>query len=262
MLGNIRIAGKLLLIASYTGPMMLAQSITLRTGWWSDRRLPQLWHRLSLRIMGVRVKAIGLPARGQSVLLASNHVSWMDILVLGSITGVHFVSKSEVRNWPVMGRFARLQRSVFIERERKRTSSEQAREIAARLSDGDPMVLFAEGTTGDGNRVLPFKSTLFGAVKLVMDGSKDPVLVQPVAIAYVARHGLMLDRNERREVAWIGGADFVPHFLQILRRAHLDVEVRFGDPIVFSAEVDRKEISRQAEQKVREMLASVLRDRQ
>ena len=262
MLSNIRVAGKVLLIASYTAPMMLAQSIALRTGWWSDRRLPQLWHRLSLRVMGVKVTAMGSPARGQPVLLASNHVSWTDILVLGSITGVHFVSKSEVRSWPVMGQFARLQRSVFIERERKRSSSEQAREIASRLSDGDPMVLFAEGTTGDGNRVLPFKSTLFGAAKLALDGNGDQVLVQPVAIAYVGRHGLMLDRNERREIAWFGDADFVPHLVQILKRGHLDVEVRFGEPIVFSAEVDRKEISRRAEQQVREMLASALRKEQ
>src|SRR5690606_28875930 len=163
MLSNIRVAGKVFLIASYTAPMMLAQSIALRTGWWSERILPQLWHRLSLKVMRVHVSAQGEPARGKPVLLVANHVSWTDILVLGSITGVHFVSKAEVRNWPVMGQFARLQRSVFIERERRRASPEQAREIAERLSDGDPVVLFAEGTTGDGNSVLPFKSTLFGA---------------------------------------------------------------------------------------------------
>jgi len=259
MLSRIRVAGKIALIASYTAPMMLAQSVVLRTGWWSDRRIPQLWHRMTLKVLKIRVRAQGEASRGQPVLLASNHVSWTDILVLGSITGVHFVAKSEVRNWPVMGQFARLQRSVFVERERKRASSQQAKEIAARLSDGDPMVLFAEGTTGDGNRVLPFKSTLFGAAKLAMNETGNSVLVQPVAIAYVARRGLKLNRMERTEVAWIGDADFVPHLLDILKRGHIDVEVIFGEPIEFSADADRKEIARLAERQVREMLASRLR---
>lgn len=262
MLTTIRIAGKVLLIASYTLPMMAAQEIALRTGWWNERVLPRLWHRLSLKMIGVRVAAIGAPAKGQPVLLASNHVSWTDILVLGSIAEVHFVSKAEVRHWPVMGQFARLQRSVFIERERKGSSSLQAREIAGRLSDGDPMVLFAEGTTGDGNRVLPFKSTLFGAAKLALEGGQDQVLVQPVAIAYVRRHGLPLDRHERREIAWIGDADFVPHLLQLLKRGQIEVEVRFGEPIVFAPDINRKVVAREAEQQVREMLAEALRYRQ
>lgn len=259
MLRTIRVAGKIALIASYTAPMMLAQSLALRTGWWSDRRLPQLWHRLTLKVLRIRVRANGSAVRGQPVLLASNHVSWTDILVLGSITGVHFVAKSEVRNWPVMGQFAKLQRSVFVERERKRASSQQAQEIAARLSDGDPMVLFAEGTTSDGNRVLPFKSTLFGAAKLALNETGSSVLVQPVAIAYVARRGLKLNRSERTEVAWIGDADFVPHLLEILKRGHIDVEVVFGEPIEFSSDADRKEVARIAEHQVRQMLASTLR---
>lgn len=259
MLSKIVVTSKVLLISSYTLPMMAAQAVALRTGWWSERVLPQVWHRLSLKVLGVKVVAIGAPAKGQPVMLASNHVSWMDILVLGSLTGVHFVSKSEVKDWPVMGQFAKLQRSVFIEREQRRTSSNQAQEIASRLSDGDPMVLFAEGTTGDGNRVMPFKSTLFGAVKMAMEGSGGEVLVQPVAIAYVGRHGLTLNRNERRDIAWIGDVDFVPHLMQLLKRGHIDVEVRFGEPIAFSPDVDRKLVARQAESQVREMLSAALR---
>lgn len=259
MIGKLRVARKILLVAAYTGPMMLAQSIALRTGWWSDRWIPQLWHRCTLKVMGVRVRTVGEPARGGRVMMASNHVSWSDILVLGSITGVHFIAKAEIASWPIMGTFARLQRSVFVERERRRASPEQAKEIATRLSNGDPMVLFAEGTTGDGNRVLPFKSTLFAAAKLAMNDSQETVMVQPVAIAYLARRGLRLDRMERREVAWIGDEDFVPHLLQVLRKGGLEVEVVFGEPIEFSADADRKEIARLAEQRVRDMLVSTLR---
>src|SRR5690606_41791319 len=114
--------------------------------------------------------------------------------------------------------------------------------------DGDPMVLFAEGTTGDGNSVLPFKSTLFGAAKLALEGSDGEVLVQPVAIAYVSRHGLALNRSERREIAWIGDADSVPHLMQILKRGHIVGEVRVGEPIAVAPDVGRKGVDRPAAQ--------------
>ncbi len=258
----IRIATKILIIASYTLPLMLVQEIALRTGWWSDRAPPRLWHRLTLKVLGIRVHLSGAPASQRPLLIVSNHVSWTDIIVLGSITGIHFIAKSDVRGWPVMGTFARLQRSVFVERERKRTSPEQAREIAERLANGDPMVLFAEGTTGDGSRVLPFKSTLFGAARIALGAIEaDHVLVQPVAIAYMRADGLPLDRRERGAIAWIGAVDFVPHLMSLLRRGALDVEVRFGAPIPFAADGDRKAIALTTQADVRRLLVSALRGR-
>lgn len=262
LLSTMRIAGKLAFVASYTLPLIAMQEFVLRTGWWSDQTAPRLWHRLTLKILGIRVSVKGEPAAERPLLIASNHVSWADILVLGSITGVHFVAKAEVRGWPVMGTFARLQRSVFIDRERKRASPEQAREIAERLSDGDPMVLFAEGTTGDGNRVLPFKSTLFGAAQIALDATEaERILVQPVAIAYMRRNGLPLDRRERSHLSWIGDMDFIPHLRQALSTGAIDVEVRFGKPIPFCGQSDRKRIARAAESAVRDLLVSALHGR-
>jgi len=262
VLGKMRLIGKLLLVAAYTLPLILFQELALRTRWWSDRIAPRLWHRLTLRVLGIRVHVKGAPAAERPLLIVSNHVSWTDILVLGSITGVHFVAKAEMRSWPVLGTFARLQRSVFVERERKRTASAQAREIAERLAGGDPMVLFAEGTTGDGNRVMAFKSTLFGAAYLALDrGKADRVIVQPVAIAYLRRNGLQLDRRERAALSWIGDMDFVPHLKMLLQLKAIDVEVYFGDPISFSAEADRKTVARRAEADVRRMLTAALRQR-
>ncbi|WEX09253.1 1-acyl-sn-glycerol-3-phosphate acyltransferase [Chelativorans sp. AA-79] len=262
MLAKVRLIGKVLLIAVYTLPLILFQEVALRTGWWSDRSAPRLWHRLTLKVLGISVRLTGLPATERPLLIVSNHVSWTDILVLGSITGVHFVAKSEMRGWPVLGTFARLQRSVFVERERKRATPEQARELAERLSSGDPMVLFAEGTTGDGNRVLPFKSTLFGAAKLALESMQEGrVLVQPVAIAYLRRNGLPLDRRERGSLAWIGNMDFVPHLLALLGQKAIDVEVRFGEPIPFSADGDRKAVALNTERRVRQMLVVALRQR-
>ncbi|WP_309084252.1 lysophospholipid acyltransferase family protein [Chelativorans sp.] len=257
-----RIGGKILLIALYTPPLMLVQELALRTGWWSDRTVPRLWHRLTLKALGVRVHRAGGPAEGRPLLIMSNHVSWTDILVLGSIADVHFIAKSEVQHWPVLGTFARLQRSVFVERDRRRAAPNQTREIAGRLSDGDPMVLFAEGTTGDGNRVMPFKSTLLDAARLALQRQETRrVLVQPVAIAYLRRNGLLLSWRERGSMAWIGDMDFVPHLMMMLRQGAVDVEVRFGDPIPFSADGNRKTVARAAEAEVRRMLGAALRRR-
>nr|WP_246226027.1 lysophospholipid acyltransferase family protein [Chelativorans xinjiangense] len=259
---TIRLAGALLLVAAGTVPLALVQALVLRTGWWSDRVVPRLWHRLALKVLGIRVQTKGAAAAERPLLIAANHISWTDIMVLGSLGGMHFIAKSDVRDWPVMGSLARLQRTVFVERERRRASSGQMREIAARLADGDPMVLFAEGTTGGGSRVLPFKSMLFGAAQLALGAlPAERVLVQPVAIAYMRKNGLPLDRRERGDVAWIGDTALLPHLKTMLGAGVIDVEVHFGEPIPFCAESDRKAVARAAENEVRRMLVAALRRR-
>lgn len=259
----VRRAGKVLLVALYTLLLIPVQEVAVRTHWWSDRAIPRLWHRLTLWVLGIRVHVRGAVAAERPLLIVSNHVSWTDISVLGAIAPVHFIARSDMRNWPVLGTFARLQRSVFVDRERKSAAPDQTREIARRLSNGDPMVLFAEGTTGDGNRVLPFKSTLFGAAQMALQEATgaERVLVQPVAIAYLRRNGLPLDRRERGAIAWLGDMDFVPHLAAMLGQGAIDVEVRFGEPIPFAAGGDRKAIARAAESEVRRMLVAALRQR-
>ena len=122
------------------------------------------------------------------------------------------------------------------------------------------MVLFAEGTTGDGNKVLPFKSTLFGAAQLALGEDKSgQVTIQPAAIVYLASHGLKLDRRERSTISWIGDLDLVPHLRLVLAARPLDVEVRFGSPLPFSAAGERKKIAREAEDQGRAMLVQALR---
>ena len=99
------------------------------------RRLPLLWHRLATRILGIRVHVHGAPADARPLLLVANHVSWLDITVLGSVMELSFISKSEVASWPVFGLFAKLQRSVFVDREKRAKTGEVAGEIATRLAD-------------------------------------------------------------------------------------------------------------------------------
>ena len=129
--------------------------MAIRRNWPLAAKLPWYWQRIACAIVGIRVRVDGEPA-APPLLIAANHISWLDISVLGSVLPVSFVAKAEVAGWPVVGTLARLQRTVFIDRDppyRRPASATEA--IAARVGRGDVMVLFAEGTTGDGNRSCP-----------------------------------------------------------------------------------------------------------
>ncbi len=262
MIGNLRLAFALFVAAVVTPPMMAWQWLALRVGWLDDGTVPRLWHALVTRLLGLRIRVHGRLSRERPLLIASNHVSWTDIMVLGSLADLHFIAKSEVASWPVFGTFARLQRSVFVERAARRKSGAQVGEIAGRIADGDPMVLFAEGTTGDGNVVLPFNSTLFGAAQAAL-GQREgtaSVTIQPVAIAYTRLHGLPMGRSLRGHAAWVGEQTLAPHILSLLRTGGLDVEVHFGEPLVFGPGANRKVVAREVEARVRAMMAQALRN--
>lgn len=262
MIGSLRIGLALLIIGTVSLPMMALQLLALRTGKLSEKRLPRIWHRIALKVLGVRVRVVGQVARHRPLLLASNHISWTDISVLGSIAEVSFIAKSQVAGWPVIGTLSRLQRSVHIDRERRGGSGDQAREISRRLAAGDAIVLFAEGTTSDGNIVQPFKSSLFGAARLALQESgTERVFIQPVAISYTRIHGMPMGRQHRPIASWIGDSDLVPHVASLLREGAIDVQVEFGEPVEFTAESSRKEIARLVEHRVKRMREHVLRGR-
>jgi lyso-ornithine lipid O-acyltransferase len=170
-------------------------------------------------------------------------VSWSDISVLSSVLPLSFVAKSEVKDWPVFGTLAKLQRTVFINREIRHQTGLQAKAIAARLGhEKDVMVLFAEGTTGDGTRLLPFKSALTGSAALAI-GDDGIAHVQPVAIAYTRYGGLPVGFKRRLQAAWIGDLELLPHLKHILSGQPLDVEVSFGEPIIIAPPVNRKAVT-------------------
>ena len=256
--GNARLALRLFAFAAATPPLMAWQALALRAPFMDERRAPRLWHRMVARLIGLRIHVHGRPAEGRPLLIAANHVSWTDIMALGAVTDAHFIAKAEVAGWPVFGRLARLQRTVFVDRTRPRRAGEQAGEIAARLARGEPMVLFPEGTTSDGNTLLPFKSTLFAAAQMAM-GEESGAAIQPVAIVYTRLHGMPMSRRERMRAAWIGEQTLVPHLADLVRRGGIGVAIHFGEPVAFGPGADRKAIARQAEERVRAMMLAALR---
>lgn len=236
------------------------QILADRFNWPLARRLPVWWHRFALVRLGFRVTEIGAPAAGRPLLLVPNHASWLDIPLLGSRMPLSFVAKSEVARWPIFGLLARLQRCVFVERERRTKTGDVARDIGARLAEGDVMVLFAEGTSNDGNGVLPFRSALMGAATAAMtasgpDGTTHAtVWIQPVAIRYARIHGLPVGRADRPKLAWYGDMDLLPHLKAVFALRAVDVEIVWGEPIAAVPGTDRKRLAGDLETRVRGLL--------
>jgi 1-acyl-sn-glycerol-3-phosphate acyltransferase len=218
---------------------------------------PRFYHRCCCRILGLRVRRIGEPVTARPVLFAANHVSYLDITIFGSLIAGSFIAKREVVRWPLFGWLAKLQRSVFIDRQ-IRSTAEQRDSIAGRLAAREALILFPEGTSGDGNRVLPFKSALFSVADQAASG---PVTVQPVSIAYTRLDGMPIGRRFRPLFAWYGAMAMAPHLWRVLGLGTIEVVVEFHPPTTLAACGSRKTLARYCEARVAGGLAGALTGR-
>lgn len=226
------------------------------------KTFPHRYHRFLCGLFGIRVTTIGSPVENEGVLMVANHTSYFDILVLSSVARVSFVAKSEVVNWPLFGTLARLQETVFVERTRRSQTGEARDHIRERLLAGDALVLFPEGTSNDGNHVLPFKSALMGAVEAEIGkddrGRVRHVPVQPVSVTYVGLHGLPMGWENRPFFAWYGDMELVPHLWEALKAGPIDVVVEFHPPMTVDSAGGRKALAAAAEALVRQGQARAL----
>jgi 1-acyl-sn-glycerol-3-phosphate acyltransferase len=258
----LRLIGVSAAVAAITAALIPPQWLAVRLRWPARRKIPVLYHRTICALLGVRTHVVGTPSPASRLLIVSNHVSWLDISVLVSLAPVVFVAKREVAGWPLFGLLAKLNRSVFVDRERRTRTAAVNQEIAARLGDGDPVVLFAEGTSSDGNRVLPFRSSLIGAAQAGLaqaNGEAAPVIIQPLSIVYVGLDGVAVGRQHLPQIAWYGAMDLLPHLARIIRHGAIDVTVSWGAPIAVGPDSDRKALARRLEGEVRELAAAVRR---
>jgi 1-acyl-sn-glycerol-3-phosphate acyltransferase len=203
-------------------------------------RFAQLYWSTASRLIGVRVRVLGTLASrggGRPVVFVSNHSSWLDVPVLGGRLDACFVSKDEVGRWPFVGTVARLGRTVFVSRQRSATGRER-NALRERLSVGDNLLLFPEGTTSDGSRVLPFRSSFFA----VADGAEPP-LIQPVSVVYDRLGGLPTGRASRPLFAWYGDMDLASHFWRLAQHCGLRVTVLLHPPIDPADFADRKTLA-------------------
>lgn len=245
---------RLALYLAWTLSLMPVQmlGLLLRRPW--TAALPRFYHRRCCRILGLRVRTIGRPAVRRPILFAANHISYLDIPVFGSVLPASFIAKREIAGWPLFGWLARLQRSIFVDR-RARSTARQRDDIALRLAAGDSLILFPEGTSGDGNRVLPFKSALFSAAAAVS------ATVQPVSIAYARLDGLPIGRALRPLFAWYGAMTMAPHLWRVVGLGTIEVVVEFHPPTTLAACGSRKALARYCEDCVTAGLAQALSGR-
>jgi 1-acyl-sn-glycerol-3-phosphate acyltransferase len=246
-----------------TLPLMPLQWVFLKTSPRLARWFPHWYHRFICRMMGIRVSVTGAVVTDRPVLLVSNHVSWLDITVLSAVAPVSFVAKKDMSTWPIAGQLAYLQRCVFVDRDRRLTVAETASQMAQRLKSVSALVLFPEGTTSDGNRVLPFRSSLFAVFKPETGEGAAPVdgepWVQTMTLVYTRRNGLPLTWAERRDLGYYGDIGMKESVWTTLGGGPLEARVIVGPARPMSEFKDRKALARHAEAEVRAAFLSISR---
>ncbi len=225
---------------AFTGILMPAQAVALVVSRRWAKAIPLFYHRNCCRILGIRVETRGEISSVAPTLFICNHSSYLDIVVLSAVLPASFVSKAEVKGWPLFGTLARLQRTVFIERRPSQVAGHRD-EIGSRLDAGDSLILFPEGTSTDGTRVQTFRTALFAAAEREVAGR--PLTVQPVSIAYTRLDGIPLGRALRPLYTWFGEMELMPHVWAMLGLGKLTVELTFHPPVTFAQFGSRKALA-------------------
>lgn len=226
--------------------------------------LPFRIHRLFCRIFGIKVHVKGAIEPGGGVLIAANHSSWIDILTISSVGPLSFIAKSEVNTWPGFGLLARLQQTIYVARDRRSKTAEQRDEIKERLGRGDTIVLFPEGTSSDGNRVLTFKSALMSAAEGTIPngkGGEKAIRVQPMSVAYTKLYAMPMNRPYRPFYAWYGDMDLVPHLWDMARLGPFECEITIHPPMTVADVGSRKALAAKCEELVSDSLVRSLTGR-
>ncbi len=234
-------AARLIVYLIWTAVLVPIQALALVLRLEARRRLPRLYHRVCLWIFDLKPVIVGTPSVERPTLFVSNHTSYLDIEVLGSVVVGSFVAKTEVAGWPVFGMLAKLQETVFVNRTVRQDAKRQGLTLAGRLAAGDSLILFPEGTSSDGNRVLPFKTALFAIASQRIDDR--PLLVQPVSITAVALDGIPLGRELRPLYSWFGDMSLAPHLWQLAKLGGITVVVEFHPPLTAEAVGSRKALA-------------------
>lgn len=215
-------------------------------------------------IIGYDVVVRGRPPEaGLPVLYVANHASYLDIIVLGSLLRGYFIAKSEVAGWAGFGFLARISRTVFIQRRPGATARERDG-LIRRFDLGESLILFAEGTSNDGNRVMPFKSSFFAVAETEIrgpDGLPRSLPVQPVAVAYTRLDGLPVTRALRPYLAWYGDMTLADHLAGALGLGRVTVEVEFLPPVSVAEFGSRKALSAHCHAAITDSLTRMLAGR-
>lgn len=205
--------------------------------------IPLIWHRLCCAIFGIRMKVVGTPSKDKQTLYMSNHISYLDISLIGSAIKASFVAKSEVEGWPLFGFLANLQQTAYIRRSRAKIAEEK-NALLARIESGESLIIFPEGTSTSGFEVIPFKSSLFA---LAMGEGKENLYVQPITIRVLKIDGTAPSSKDEQDIyAWPRDVDIElhHHLWRFAKTSGATLEVTFHEPLKASAHKDRKVLAK------------------
>jgi 1-acyl-sn-glycerol-3-phosphate acyltransferase len=232
----------------WTIPSTLIQAFCLLLPGRGKLAFARIYWMVFTRLMGIQVRVIGTLASGMGgrpVLLVSNHSSWVDVPVIGGVVDGCFVAKGDIARWPIVSTIARLGRTVFVSRQRGSTGRERD-EMRQVLARGDNLILFPEGTSSDGSRVLPFRTSFFSIAENrpgVAAGGLP--LIQPVSVVYDRLDGLPAGRASRPVFAWYGDMDIASHFWRLTQHIGLRATVLLHTPLDPAQFPDRKALSQE-----------------
>ena len=232
---------RLLAYALYTLSLIPVQAVAVFLKRPLAINLPLAYHRRCAGMLGFKIRIHGKLSAEQPTLFVCNHVTYLDIVTLGATLPASFVAKAEVAGWPFFGLLAKLQRSVFVDR-RPRSTAGQRDAMQTRLENGDNLILFPEGTSSDGNRVLPFKSALFSVAEREVKGR--PLVVQPVSVAYSAIDGLPTGRAHMPRIAWYGDMGMAGHIWNALGLGRISVDIVLHSPTSYAEFAHRRDMAR------------------
>jgi 1-acyl-sn-glycerol-3-phosphate acyltransferase len=257
---KLRAIRRIALVLLFVPPGCLIQAVLLLCAPVGKVKFAVFFWKTIGQMIGLQVRVIGTPARIEGegrrpVIYACNHSSWLDIPALGGLLRACFVSKDDVAGWPVIGTIARLGRSVFVSRARQNIGRERD-DMQARLRGGDDLILFPEGTSSDGSRVLPFHSSFFAAAY----GEASP-LIQPVSVVYDRLENLPVGRSSRTAFAWFGDMSLAPHVWQVVQWQGKRVTLLFHPPLDPANFASRKALSQAAWEAVADGAATLRQNR-
>ena len=217
-----------------------------------EKWLPVFFHKMLLWLLSIQVEIVRESKRSRKGnLFISNHLSYLDIPILGSKFPLRFVAKSEVKSWPLFGFLAKKGRSIFIRRNKK-DSFNQKNKILNVLSSGEKVFIFPEGTTSDGNRVLEFKSSSFSSVE------NQNFTIQPIVIVYSDLNGIPINRWLRPMIAWYGDMDLKPHLSKLVGLMSIRAKLIYLEPVNTQNFQNRKDLSNHLEDRIRKVYSSAL----
>ena len=265
----LRVSRRLLAVALWTLPAMCIQALLLllpdRFGLGRGKHAFARFYWGSLCwLIGLKLRVIGAPAPptadGRPVIYVANHTSWLDVLVLGARLDACFIAKREVAGWPLVGTIARLGRTAFTSRQRRRTIDERDA-MRDRLAAGDNLILFPEGTSSDGSRVMAFHSAFLSLAEVRTGAQGRPPLVQPVSLVFDRLAGMPVGRATRPLFAWYGDMDLASHVWALLQYSGLGATVMLHPPLNPEDFASRKALSRATWQMVADGAASLRQNR-